>query len=50
LIDFEEHVDDTTTFSRYNKNRVRGQIGEIPAGQTFNISMQWETGKAWVLQ
>lgn len=50
LLDFEEFVDDTTTFSRYNKNRVRGQVGELPAGQSFNISMMWETGKAYVLK
>jgi hypothetical protein len=50
LLDFENFVDDTTTFSNYNKNRVRGQVGELPAGQTYNISMQWETGKAWVLK
>jgi hypothetical protein len=50
LLDFEGEVDDTTRFSVYRRNKVRGQVGEIPAGQTFNISMQWETGRAWVLK
>jgi hypothetical protein len=50
LLDFEAFVDETTTFWNYNRNRVRGQVGELPAGQTYDISMQWETGKAWVLK
>jgi hypothetical protein len=50
LIDFEGFVGQTTTFSNYNRNRVRGQVGEIAAGQSYNISMQWGTGKAWVLK
>ena len=32
LLDFENLVDETTTFSYFSKNRVRGQVGEIPAG------------------
>jgi len=25
-----------------------GQVGELPAGASYNLSMQWETGKAAV--
>lgn len=31
-----------------HRNRVIGQIGELPAGKAYNLSMQWETGKAAV--
>ena len=31
-----------------NRNRVIGQVGELPAGAAYNLSMQWETGKAHV--
>jgi hypothetical protein len=50
LLDFEFNVDYDTTFSAMNRNRVRGQVGELPAGKSYNISMMWETGKAFVLQ
>ena len=29
LLDFEYIVDDETTFSSYNRNKVRGQVGEL---------------------
>jgi len=45
LLDFEFNVDFDTSFAQYNKNRVTGQVGELPIGD-YNISMQWETGKA----
>jgi hypothetical protein len=32
LLDFEFKVDDTTSFSGYHRNRVTGQVGEIPSG------------------
>lgn len=46
LLDFEFNVDYDTTFSHYNRNRVTGRVGELPAGNSYNLSMQWETGKA----
>ena len=48
LIDFEFNVDDTTTFSNHGSNHVTGQIGELPPGSNYNISMMWETGKAYI--
>lgn len=48
LVDFEFNVDDTTTFSWWAKNHVRGQVGELPIGH-HNISMMWETGLAHVM-
>ena len=47
LLDFEFNVDDTNTFSSYNRNRVTGQVGEIPTGQ-HNISMLWEVGQSLI--
>ena len=32
LLDFEFNVDYDTTFSKMNRNRVTGQVGELPAG------------------
>ena len=48
LIDFEFNVDHTTWFSHWNKNRIRGQIGELPVAANHTLSMMWETGKAHV--
>jgi len=50
LLDFEFLVEDTTTFSGWNRNRVKGQVGELPAGKNYNISMMWETGKSQILR
>jgi hypothetical protein len=49
LMDFEFAVSAETTFSQWHRNRVRGQIGELPIADNHTISMQWETGKARVL-
>ena len=49
LIDFEFNVDHDTWFSHWNKNRIRGQIGELPIAKNHSLSMMWETGKAHVL-
>jgi hypothetical protein len=49
LIDFEDSVDYTTSFSHWNKNRVRGEIGELPIADNFTLSMMWETGKSTVV-
>lgn len=48
LLDFEFNVDYDTTFSQLSRNRVIGQVGELPAGASYNLSMQWETGRAAV--
>jgi len=48
LLDFEESVTHQTTYSSYNRNRARGQVGELPIGN-HGISMMWETGKARVI-
>jgi len=50
LVDFEFIIDDSTTFSQYYRNSVRGVVGELPIGESYNISMQWETGQAYVLR
>jgi hypothetical protein len=50
LLDFEFNVDDTTTFSGYYRNKAMGQIGELAIGESHDISMQWETGQAFVLR
>ena len=49
LIDFEFNVDHETWFSHWSKNRIRGQIGELPIATNHTLSMMWETGKAHVL-
>jgi len=48
LLDFEEFVTHETTYSSYTQNRARGQVGELPIGN-HDVSMMWETGKAWVV-
>ena len=50
LLDFEFNVDDTTTYSGYYRNRAKGQVGELPIGESYNITMQWETGQGFVLR
>ena len=50
LIDFEFNVDDETTYSSYYRNRARGQVGELPIGESYNITMQRETGQANILR
>jgi hypothetical protein len=45
LLDFEFNVDYDDSFGQYIRNRVVGQVGELPVGH-HNISMQWETGRA----
>jgi hypothetical protein len=39
LMDFEDFVDHTTRFSNWAKNRVRGQVGELPIADNHTISM-----------
>lgn len=46
LLDFEFRVDFDDTASHYRRNKVVGQVGELPAGAAYNLSMQWETGRA----
>jgi hypothetical protein len=46
LIDFEDRVDSTTSFSNWNLNTARGQIGEGTIAKDQNITMMWETGNA----
>ena len=48
LLDFEESVTHETTYDSYNRNRARGQVGELPIGN-HDVSMMWETGTAWVI-
>jgi len=48
LLDFEDTVTSTTRYSAYNRNRARGQVGELPIGN-HNVQMMWETGKANVI-
>ena len=45
-LDFE--LDDFAAYRAYNLNKARGQVGELPIG-THDISMQWKTGQASVL-
>jgi len=44
LLDFEDNVSHETTYSSYYRNFARGQVGELPVGESYGISMQWETG------
>jgi hypothetical protein len=32
LLDFEFNVDDEDSFAGYHRNRITGQVGEIPSG------------------
>lgn len=48
LLDFEFNVDYDDTVSQYYRNRVRGQVGELPAGEMYNISMLWEVGHSMI--
>jgi len=48
LLDFEDLVSDETTFSNWRRNFIQGRLGELPAGQLYNISMLWETGQSLV--
>jgi hypothetical protein len=50
LLDFEDMVDNLDSFSGYSRNSVKGQVGEIPTGQNYNISMLWEVGQSLVQQ
>jgi len=47
-LDFEFNVDYDDSYSGYHRNRVRGQVGELPAGEFYNISMLWEVGQSFV--
>ena len=47
-LDFEFMVDFDDSYSGYHRNRVRGQVGELPAGELYNISMLWEVGNSFV--
>jgi len=49
LLDFEDNVSHETTYSSYYRNFARGQVGELPVGESYGISMQWETGQAHIL-
>jgi hypothetical protein len=44
LLDFEFNVDNDSTYSSYYRNFARGKVGELPIGESYNITMQWETG------
>lgn len=48
LIDFEDTVHATTTYSNWALNTARGQIGEGTISKDQNITMMWETGNAAV--
>jgi len=48
-VDFEDLIDYDDTYSGYYRNKVRGQIGELPAGEIYNISMLWEVGGSNVI-
>jgi hypothetical protein len=50
LIDFEDNVDYTTSFSHWNKNRARGVVGELPIAENHTISMLWETGQSDIVE
>jgi len=39
LLDFEFIVDDETTFSSYAKNRAKGRVGELPIGESYDLTM-----------
>ena len=45
-VDFENTVDEFTTFSNWADNRVKGQVGELPIGNNDSVKMLWETGYA----
>jgi hypothetical protein len=48
-VDFEYTVEPDDSYSSMYKNQVRGQIGELPAGEIYNISMLWEVGRSDVV-
>lgn len=48
LLDFEFNVDYDDGSSQWYRNRVRGQVGELPAGENYNVSMLWEVGQSMV--
>jgi hypothetical protein len=48
LMDFELDVTHETIFSGMSRNSARGQVGELPISGAYNLSMQWETGKALI--
>lgn len=50
LLDFEFNVDNDSTYSSYYRNFARGKVGELPIGESYNITMQWETGQAFILK
>lgn len=50
LMDFEESVTHTTRFSNWRKNRVRGEVGELPIADNHTISMLWETGQSEIVE
>jgi len=46
LLDFEGNLDFEDSFHHWYKNKARGQVGELPVGKDYKLSMQWEVGKA----
>jgi hypothetical protein len=42
----DEYVSFETSFSNWNKNRVRGSVGDLPISDKHAVSMLWETGQA----
>jgi hypothetical protein len=48
LIDFENTVDSSSTWSSWALGRAKGQIGENTISKNQNITMMWETGKSAV--
>jgi hypothetical protein len=48
LMDFEFNVDAESSFSHWNKNVAKGQVGTLPISKNLDISMMWETGKSLV--
>lgn len=50
LVDFEDNVDYTTSFSHWNRNRVRGEVGELAIAENHTISMMWETGLSDIVE
>jgi len=50
LIDFEDSVTFETSFSHWNKNRVRGEVGELPIAENHTLAMMWETGLSDIVE
>ena len=46
MLDFEDILDSTSSFSANSFNKIRGIVRDIPIQTSMNISMMWEVGRA----